>query len=1026
MPKARRDRVGRKTQGRRRHLTILFSDLSDSTRISEEMDPEHFAGLLAALRRVARKVVRKHHGWIVSIQGDGVVTIFGYPKAGESDARRATEAAIELHAEVSRLAVRGLPAWAKPLSLHTGIHGGLVYLAPGDVERGRFALGGQVSNTAAGLSAEAARGLIYVSEETLGPDANFFSVGERARVSIKGLSRPLPVCSILGRAAAQTRFQARSERGLTPFVGRDAEMRALREHLREAAAGKPRCVTVSGGPGLGKTRLIEELVHEAVTVHFRVLRGYCESYLSAKPLQPFLQMLRAVCGFSPGMTAAEASGPAQRALAGLKELDDGGRATLLQAMSLGPSGREVRRPAAAATIAALSALFNALAAKRPLMLVVDDLQWADDASQQMLDAIRLLQRRVLVVVARRGGAGDVLSAERIPSIELGPLGAEEAAGSIGHLLPGVDPLTAAEIHGYAGGNPLFIEELCHSAAADADRRPLEKRLSGAAWLSALIESRAARLPPEQVEVVCAAAVIGNIVPAWLLEQITRRSTDDPVVRALAEQDFLFPAEQAGTLRFKHGITRDVVYGTVGLHRRKSMHLAVAVALGERFADDSADEGYEALAYHYAAAGSPADAAHYAELAGDKALAASALDRARAQYSAALAALDELAPLPQEALLRWCAIAQKLGMACVFDPLALADGITIFERGVSLARQSGDPEALARAEYWLGYICYAKGLAREATLHCEMALELAERIGDARLAAQVRATLGQVLLSACDYDRALVLLDTAIDSKRRQSRPGSGVAVGSAYALACKASLLGDRGLFAQADDCFAEALSLVGDSPHQVGASVRGWVACVHMWQGRWEDALRSANDGARIAEHVRSRQLLAITRALAGYSEWVLTQRPESLQSVRDATSWIEQRNGALFTSLCYGWLVDGEVSLGHMVDARRNAARLFVRARQRERIGEAMGCRALTRAAAKEEDFARAEHYQRLADSSADVRGSPHERAKNQLCRAEIELQRGRRAKVRAGLDAASEAFESMRMPWYLQQAQRIRECL
>jgi tetratricopeptide (TPR) repeat protein len=363
---------------------------------------------------------------------------------------------------------------------------------------------------------------------------------------------------------------------------------------------------------------------------------------------------------------------------------------------------------------------------------------------------------------------------------------------------------------------------------------------------------------------------------------------------------------------------------------------------------------------------------------------------------------------------------------VFDPLALADGVAIFERGVTHARQSGDLGALARAEYWLAYICYSKGLSREAAAHCKASLDLSQRIGDQRLAAQVKATLGQTLLMACDYDRALELLDVAIDSKREQSRPGSHIAVGSAYALACKGSLLGDRGLFAEADECFAEALALVGSSPHQVGSSVRGWVACVHMWQGRWEEALQIAAESVRIAEQVRSRQLVAINRALAGYSEWILAGRPEALQSVRDATSWIEERNGALFTSLCYGWLVDGAVAQGRMEEARRHAARLLVRARQRERIGEAMGCRALARAAAKEKDFARAARYLSLADVSAEIRGSPHERAKTQLLRAEIELQRNRRAKARAALDAASEGFEKMRMPWYLRQAQRVRKSL
>ncbi|MBI3372628.1 MAG: AAA family ATPase [Betaproteobacteria bacterium] len=1026
MTSAGRDPVGDDALGRRRYLTILFSDLSDSTRMAGMMEPEHYAELLKALRNEYHEIIPRHGGQIASIQGDGVLAIFGYPEAGEDDGRRATEAALELHAAVSRLAVQGLAPSSGSLALHSGIHGGLVYLAQGDLERGRFALGGDVSNTAARLSDLAERGQIIVSEETLGPDAHFFAISERCPVTLKGRTLPLPVYRVFGRAPVQSRFQARSMRGLTPFVGRDAELRSLRDHLRAAAAGLPQRVIISGGPGLGKTRLIEELVHDASAAPFTILQGYCESFLGAEPLQPFLQMLRTICGLNPAMTVLEAGSTAEHSLAAIRGVSEAARASLMQAISLLPSGTEARGSTTGGAVAALCSLFDALAEDRPLMLIVDDAQWADDASQQVLDAIRELHRPVFVLTASRGMGSDVLTGEAVTTIELTPLGREEAAPSIEHLLPGVDPFIVGEIHRYAGGNPLFIEELCHSAAVGGDRRPLEDRLGGAAWLNALIESRVARLPPAQAEIVRAAAVIGNVVPAWLLKRITGHGDDDPLVRALAEQDFLFPSEQTGTMRFKHGITRDVVYDEVGLHQRKAMHLAVATALGEHAAQAAPEDGYEALAYHYAAADAPADAARFAELAGDKALAASALDRARTQYSAALDALDRLGPLTREQQLRWCAVAQKLGMACVFDPLGLADGVARFERGVALARQSGDLETIARAEYWLGYICYAKGQAREATVHCEASLDLSTRIGDERLAAQVRATLGQVLTSACEYDRALGLLDTAIDSKRKQSKPGSRVAVGSAYALACKGCLLGDRGQFAQAESCFQEALSLLGGSPHQVASSVRGWIAAVYMWQGRWEDALRVADEGARIAEQVRSRQLLAMNRALAGYSSWILARRPESLQLVRDATSWIEDRNGAFLTSLNYGWLIDGAVELGRIDEARRHAARLFMRARQRDRIGEAMGCRALARAAAKSHDFERAAHYLAQALRSAEARGSPHERAVTQLCQAQIEIERGRKAEAHAPLEAASKAFEAMEMHWHLQQAQRVRETL
>ncbi|HUK05077.1 MAG TPA: AAA family ATPase, partial [Burkholderiales bacterium] len=723
------------TAGQRRHLTILFSDLSDSTRLSGQMDQEDYAELLEALRKLFRKIIPAHGGQIVSIQGDGVLAIFGYPEVRENDARRATEAALDLHAAVRALEVPAVAGPAGPLELHSGIHAGLVYLSPGDVELGRFALGGEVSNTAARLSADAGRGEIYISAETLGPDVQFFSVGERSVRSLKGRAAPLAVFRILGRAPAQSRFRGRSAQRLTPFVGRDGELASLREEARAAAGGGPRCVLVTGDPGLGKTRLVEELLRDECAAPFRILRGYCESDLAAEPLQPFVQMLRSVCGIRPGMSAAQAAASAESALAAVPLPSGETRGALMQALSLARPDAP-RSPVAGGTMAALHGLFDALAGERPLLLLVDDLQWADDSSRQMLYAIQALRRPLLLLLVSRGDVEDAPPQQAGRTIVLAPLAREAAVASIRHLVPGADPFVVDDIYRDGGGNPLFIEELCHSAAADKSWRR-ESRAGGAGWLSTLIESRIVRLAPEQAEVLRAAAVIGNAVPAWLLGRITGFAEDHPTVRALAEHDFLFPAEQTGAMRFKHGITREVVYDSIGLRARKQLHGAISAALAERYAAGAAPaEGYEILAYHYAAAGLSEQTARFAELAGDKAMAALALDRAQAQYAAALAALDTFVPLTREVAQRWCGVAQKLGMACVFDTLALPNGLALFERAVALARQAGDLEALARAEYWLGYVSYARGLGRQARTHCEASLALCERIGEQRLLAQV--------------------------------------------------------------------------------------------------------------------------------------------------------------------------------------------------------------------------------------------------------------------------------------------------
>lgn len=1015
---ADRDESG--AEGQRRYLTVLFSDLSDSTGLGGRVDAEDYAALLAELRGLYRRVVMKHGGRIARIQGDGMLAIFGYPTAEEDDGRRATEAALELHALVSELDVGQLPAALKPLRLHSGIHAGLVYLSDGDVERGRFEVLGDVPNLAARLSGLAGRGEIVVSVETLGPEASFFSTSKPRLVPLKGLATPMWTYLVEGRAPFHTRFEARAMRGLAPFAGREPEMSRLSAHLEEASTGKPQCVAIRGGPGLGKTRLLQEFLHLPSAVGCTILRGYCESYLSAEPLQPFLQMLRALLGVFPGLPPDRAAAAAEASLAKFQVLGETSRRELMQALSLVKTP-EGQHPAAGGTIVALTELFAGLAVERPLMLVLDDWQWADDASQRVLDAVRALDRSIFILAATRD-LGEDLLVGRFTVLNLGPLSLDAAGRTIGHLLPHGDPFFVAEIHRYAGGNPLFIEELCHSAAATGMERLGDSEHNGAAWLNALIESRVTRLPAPQAEIVSAAAVLGNVFPMWLLETITGRGAEDPLVRELAEQDFLYPTEQAAMMRFKHGITRNVVYSTLGLRHRRAMHLRVAGILAERAAQEGQDGAYEALAYHYGAGQKPAEAAKYAELAGDKAMAALALDRARIQYLAALTALDALAPLGQETCLSWCAVAQKLGMVCVYDPLGLHQGVGIFEKSVEIARQTGSVEAVARAEYWLGYVCYSRGMTRKAVTHCEAAVHLAERTADSRLAAQVAATLGQALVSASDYGRALPLLDTAIDSKRKSSKAGSSIAVGSAYTLACKGCLLGDKGLFGQAEECFGEAIKLLGSTPHQVASSVRGWISAVYQWQGRWEEARREAEEAARIAEQVHSLQLLAMSRALGGYANWTLTRRPEALQTIRDATSWMEKGNGAFFASLYYGWLVDGLVASGHTKEARRHAARLFLRARQHDRLGEAMGARALARAAAQDGDFARADRYLWRSLQSAQARDSPRERAITEFCAAEIAHARGQPQAARMPLASAIHAFEAMRMPWHLTQAELL----
>jgi class 3 adenylate cyclase/tetratricopeptide (TPR) repeat protein len=944
---------------RRRYLTILFSDLSESTRLAGRLEAEDYFDLLAHLRSVYHEVVARHGGTVAQISGDGMLALFGYPDAREGDGRRAVEAALELNAAVARLGPGG--PGEGPLRLHSGIHAGLVLLQTGDQCRGRFELLGCATNLASRLCSAAAPGEILVSEETLGPERQLFEAARR-QLRLRGADEPLATLAVTGLAG-----DARSEPA--PFVGRAAQLAALAADLAAAKRGRPRFTIVRGPPGVGKTRLVEEFLRRACAEGCRIHRGECDP--SAEPLHPFIEIARSVLGLAVGDAADEDE--AARALAAVDPALAGRAPALCRLLS-------PKREWSASDGAALAELIGRAAARALLVLSVDDWHAADDASRELLGLLRASGKGSLLVLAtaRPDPVLDGLS-EGLEPLSLPPFTQSETAEAVAHLLPGADPFTLEEIASASGGNPLFIEELCHAMAA-GERH--ERPQGGTPWLANLIESRVSRLPLAAAEIVRVAAVIGNTVPAWLLEAIAGRSESDPLVRSLAEADFLYPGDRAGTLRFKHGVAREVIYESVGLHDRRALHMRIASALRERAAAAGEDEPVDALAYHFRAAAEPAATVEYAERAGDKAMAASALDRAQGHYRAALDALDRLADSDETAA-RWHRVAQRFGLAGVFDPAR--EQLPVFERAIERAGARRDRVALAWAEYWLGYINYGLGEPEAAIDHCMRALESALGTGDDRLIVQIRATLGQAKAAACDYRGALLLLDEAIEVKRRH-RTGKHASVGFAYSLASKAFVLGDMGRFAEAEAGFSEAMDAVRGAHHEVEGSVLCKHAGVCLWQGRHEDALHCAEEAELVAVRVHSVYLYAMSRALGGYARWSLDGGTGPVERLIDATSWLEAKGRGLYASLPYGWLADALVRGGDPRGARRYAARALRRAEKGDRLGEAMAWRAMALSAKMRGASERAAACLRRAEAAAAARSATHEATANRVLAAEL----------------------------------------
>lgn len=556
----------------RRQVTVLFCDVGGSSGDAERLEAEEYAELLDEFRRLAHAFILRHGGSIARLQGDGVLALFVSAGPRDDDGRRATEAALDLHLAVARLRA-GHGDSAKALQMRSGIHAGQVLLTEGDIERGRLDVVGQVPNTAARLCSLASGGEILVSEETLGPQAAFFHFSAARRLQIKGHAVALSVLRIEGRATLERRIDAAARRGMLPFAGRRAMLARLVKAAAAARDGSPAVTVLSGEPGIGKTRLLDEFRQRLDPTEYHVLQGTCDSGAEAEAFQPFKQGLRGALGWHAGATQEHNDAVIAAALDGLGAQHANTLAPLAplaQILSTNHGSLLLEVLTATTHVTAIVELIALLARGRTLVVLLDDWHWADDASRQVLEALRARGLPLMLVLATQTGADGAATIAGPQTLRLQPLKAAEAVGAINACLPGCESEVARKIYRYSGGSPLVIEELCHAAAADAYPGAIPR--GAGVGITALVAARLARLPEPQAECLRMAAVAGYTFPTSVLLRLADYASAASTLEALAAQGFLVLAEPPGMLRFKHALTREAVYATIEPERRHALDL----------------------------------------------------------------------------------------------------------------------------------------------------------------------------------------------------------------------------------------------------------------------------------------------------------------------------------------------------------------------------------------------------------------------------------------------------------------------
>ena len=973
--------------GSRQVVTLLFCDLCDSTQLAAKLEAEEYADILNELRARLDKIVSAQDGQIGQVYGDGALVIFvANASRPETAVQRAINTALEFHGSVGDLKAspRG------PLHLHSGIHAGLILLRKGDAIRGKVEALGYATTIAARLAAAARQDEILVSDATLGPERRRYQIGAPRTVVLDRSGDSIEAVPVLTAIAASRTTGAGAPYGPSPFVGRVQEMAVVEENLAKALTGHAVSMMITAPAGQGKSRFAVEIARRAQKLGFAV----CAETFDAKgePLQPFRQMIRTVlneeCEYGAIKIDVVREVLATPEFAALMAPDvttvSSGRVTDLSGLA-----------------AAVCSQIEILLTHVPLAVILDDWHWADSASVQLLKKMVSVRGRVaFILLSRPLEVGD-LPLEGVLNLALPPLSEVEGIDLILQRLPELDLFTAVRTHRAAGGNPLFIEEICHLTDSGTAGVP---DIAAAGWLASAIEARFRRLPAPLDRLVLTAAVIGMSVPEAMLAEIAEVPVDESVRVELARRDFLFPAGRPGTLRFKHGLARDILYRLMAVPVRRELHERIAAAIAAL-----EPTAHETLSLHYMESRQHALAAHHAEKAGDAAAAAAAIDRAQLHYRTALKALDEL-PQTADIAQHWMSIVRRFATIAFYDPDV--SHLDLFIEAGRRSRAAVDPAGIAQAEYWIGYAYATTGLARIALRHYAAALELANAAGGMSFAGEIRAAMGHAYSSCCNYDEALPLLNEGAKLTHRNGRRSFTAAPSLAY----KAAILADRGDFAAAYDSLEEALTMIAGSGHQAEATIRCWYAQVLLWQGRPADALVQAERDREVAEQTGSAYMHALARNFCALARFMLAPSADDLALIAAATRCVEVRRKQLYISLFHGATADAAATMGDLPAVRAAAARALMRARGGDRLGEAMTWRVLARTA---QTPGRARYCLIRADAVATARQSRHEAAVNRLVEAELLVNQGATELARRPLDLARSEFDRMVMPWFQAKA-------
>lgn len=642
----------------RRQLTVLFSDLVGSTALSRELDAEDFRDLINEYHALCHEIVTDLGGHVAQCLGDGVLVYFGFPEAHEDDPRRAVQAGLGIRSRVGSLKGRLQLRPGTVSHVRIGIHTGVVVIGQVGTGREHLALG-ETPNLAARLQQLAKPDGVLVSEATRRLVEGFFELEFGGKQVIKGYDDAVAVYEVTTASVPSRRVDTPATRWST-FVGRDTEARAIAEHWDAVVDGRvARSVLISGEAGVGKSRQVRVFLQAVVDDHL-LLEAQCSPLWQNTAFRPIAQVLALVSGVQD-LPDPKAKFARLKEYASELELDEEAVLLLAPILSLPlPQGAassilapQVKRER---TMQTLVAWLRALAQNRPVVLLLEDLQWADPSTLELLNAYFQAEVRepILLLATSRPELVPAWPAERATRLflqRMGPALAEQIILQIaqGRTLPREVIKRIIEL---SDGVPLYLEEVTKAFLESGalrilgDHYELLGLLPEAILPATVHDSLMARLDRtgDAKSVAQLAAALGREFSQELLYAVSLMDEVDlnAALRRLTEAGLVVEDKRGGvrTYRFKHALIQEAAYQSLLRSKRQKFHHRIARVLEEQFPETLRTQP-DLAAQHYAKANLPEEATTYFERAGMQAFAAQAYAEANHHFQSALAQLQKL-------------------------------------------------------------------------------------------------------------------------------------------------------------------------------------------------------------------------------------------------------------------------------------------------------------------------------------------------------------------------------------------------